>query len=123
MKRIKLFKKSEPINFVEMLEQKDYKLGLELYQILLASVSEFKESGALEEFILRVEEVEKVELYFPKDSSIKRFKKKIRKDYQKQIKLVLEEFGNAANTDVTSLRNSNSNFAILINDKNTNEDD
>ena len=106
-----------------MLEQKDYKLGLELYQILLASVSEFKESGALEEFILRVEEVEKVELYFPKDSSIKRFKKKIRKDYQKQIKLVLEEFGNAANTDVTSLRNSNSNFAILINDKNTNEDD
>jgi len=87
-KRKKESKKPKQI-FTDTLKEKDYKLALELYDIFFTAIADFETSPALEEFVLQVEEIEKVESYFPKDKSINHFKRKIRKDYKRQIRLVL----------------------------------
>lgn len=78
-------------DFTEELTKKNYSLATALYKSLLELVEKFKKSESLDEFISRVEDIQCVESYFPKDKSIQKFKRKVREDYNIQISLVLEE--------------------------------
>ena len=79
------------VNFSEFLAEKNCKVGIELYENLVQAVEKFENSKALEEFTKHVEKVDKMENYFEIKWPVNRFKKRIRKEYEEQIQMVLAE--------------------------------